>query len=152
MLLLILGARWLFHRMFTQKKKNLGREPGSMKKFLSLVLTYTCVTFAWILFPPPAFMKSYSLTDVGAVFQSLGNFNFEVLITRSTEMLDIVLYFIFATDTLLVFDIIQMKLKQQTITRNLHWLIRGVVYLVICVLIFSFYKSVNSPPFVYEGF
>lgn len=60
---------------------------------------------------------------------------------------------IFTATIMYSFDFLQMKMKKHDISSNLHWILRGMLFLIMIYMILIFSNLfIEYKPFIYEGY
>ncbi len=125
-------------------KKNEGSISNNMhskgKNFISWLITFNLVNIAWIFFRAPSAGVALSIIVKIITFQG------GIMYSKNY----LILLAIFST-ILFGFDLLQRKQNRHEIFTDLHWVIQGLIYSILIIMIIIFKFEVYSP-FIYAGF
>lgn len=135
-----------FYKKLTEGAENLPRKliiGKNIYLLFSWFLTFQLVSFAWIFFNTQDFNTSL------IIITNAYSFNYELSPAILTNQ-----YFnllIFAIIVVFIIDFAQIKLNTHEILNNINWVITGILYAFIIIMIIIFQVNVYVP-FYYEGF
>jgi len=135
------------HQEFVTKVNNNNKYkiPRKIYGLLGLFITFQLVNFAWIFFRAPDVETALLIIERAYFIKGDLGLNF-----WTSSFFGILL---FACIIVLTVEIIQYKLDRHEIFTDLHWVIRGICYALLIIMILTFFNIfLGYEPFIYEGF
>jgi len=111
---------------------------------LRIVLTFNIVAFTWIFFKADNFKNAWSYLTGIFTWRTKGSIT---TFTENNILQSSILLFV-----LILIDIFQAHAKDHTVMLKWPWLVRGIAYTVLLIILFVFGGLDVQAPFIYFQF